>query len=465
MPKITFMGAGSMGFAKAVLGDTMLKPALWDSHIAMYDIDPQRLKDSTKMIENLNANINEGRAKITAHLGVENRKTALKGADYVINAIQVGGYKPSTVIDFEIPKKYGLRQTIADTLGIGGIFRALRTIPVIFDFARDIEKVCPDAWLLNYTNPASMIAGAMLRGTNVRTVALCHSVQNCAEELLSKLQMRKKVKDMRWQIAGINHQAWLLDIRDGNKDLYPEVRKRGAEAIKKLRKLGGAKVKAKAVKRLGDKWGEDTDARVAHDMVRLEIMNQFGFYHTESSEHASEYVSWFIKSDHPELIDEYNIPLDEYITRCIDGLEQWKRMRKDLMSKALTHTETHEFGSGIMNAMETDVPFRIHGNVLNHGLITNLPSNAAVEVPCLVDKNGVQGCYVGDLPEVCAAINRISINVQLLTLEALFTGKKDPVYQAAMLDPHAAAELTIDEIRNMCDDLFKAHGKMIPNLK
>ncbi|MBN1555043.1 MAG: alpha-glucosidase/alpha-galactosidase [Phycisphaerae bacterium] len=464
MPKITFLGAGSMSFAKAILGDSMLKASLQDSHIALYDIDARRLKDSKLMIDNLNRNINESRAKITAYLGVENRRKALKGADYVINAIQVGGYKPSTEIDFEIPKKYGLRQTIADTLGIGGIFRALRTIPVMFDFARDMEKVCPNAWLLNYTNPASMISGAMSRGTGVKTVALCHSVQGCAWGLLGNLQMQKKVKDLRWRIAGINHQAWLLDIRDGNKDLYPEVRRRAAEALANIRKIGGAKVVAKAKKRLGDKWHEDPDAQVAHNMVRLEILNQFGYYHTESSEHASEYVPWFIKSDHPELIDEYNIPLDEYITRCIDSIAKWKKMRKELVSKALEHTETHEFGSGIMNAMETDVPFRMHGNVLNTGLITNLPSNASVEVPCLVDKNGVQGCYVGDLPEVCAAINRLSINVQLLTLEALFTGKKDPVYQAAMLDPHAASELTIDEIRKMCDDLFKAHGKMLPKL-
>ncbi|MBN1943359.1 MAG: alpha-glucosidase/alpha-galactosidase [Phycisphaerae bacterium] len=464
MPKITFLGAGSMVFAKNILGDSMLKPALRDSHIALYDIDPERLSDSKLMLENLNANINENRSKITTHLGVENRKKALDGADYVINAIQVGGYKPSTVIDFEIPKKYGLRQTIADTLGIGGIFRALRTIPVMFDFAREMETVCPNAWLLNYTNPASMNAGAMLRGTGVKTVALCHSVQNCARKLLQILQMLDDVKDLRWRIAGINHQAWLLDIRDGNRDLYPEVRRRGAEALKKLRKLGGAKVEADARKRLGDKWRDDPDACIAHNMVRLEIMNQFGYYHTESSEHASEYVPWFIKAGHPELIDEYNIPLDEYITRCIDQIENWKKQRKELVGKALTHEQTQEFGSGIMNAMETDVPFRIHGNVLNNGLITNLPSKAVVEVPCLVDKNGVQGCYVGDLPEVCAAINRLSINVQLLTLEALLTGKKDPVYQAAMLDSHAAAELTLDEIRNMCDDLFEAHGDMLPKL-
>jgi alpha-galactosidase len=453
-----------MCFAKNILGDSMLKPALQKSHIALYDINKTRLNDSRLMIENLNKNINEGRAKITTHLGVENRRKALRGADYVINAVQVGGYKPSTVIDFDIPKKYGLRQTIADTLGIGGIFRALRTVPVMFDFARDMEKVCPNAWMLNYTNPASMLAGAMLRKTNVKMVALCHSVQGCAWGLLRKLQMHEEVKDLRWRIAGINHQAWLLDIRDGNRDLYPEIKRRAAEGLAKMRKRKGAKVEARAKKRLGDKWYDDPDARFAHDMVRLEILNRFGYYHTESSEHASEYVPWFIKADHPELIDEYNIPLDEYPRRCERQIERWKKQRKEFVSKALEHTETHEFGSGIMNAMETDVPFRIHGNVLNTGLIPNLPSNASVEVPCLVDKNGVQGCYVGDLPEVCAAINRLSINVQLLTIEALLTGKKDPVYQAAMLDPHAASELTLDQIRNMCDDLFKAHGKMIPKL-
>lgn len=464
MPKITFLGAGSTVFAKNILGDAMLKPALCDSHIALYDIDADRLDTSKRMLENLNANINGGRAKITAHLGVKNRKEALRGAKYVINAIQVGGYRPSTVIDFEIPKKYGLRQTIADTLGVGGVFRALRTIPVMIEIARDMEEVCPNAWLLNYTNPLAMITAGVLRGSSIRTVGLCHSVQHCAVELLKTLQI--EAKDLRWHISGINHQAWLLDIRDGEKDLYPEVRARAAAELARMRKIGGARMAKEVEKRLpeGKKWWDDPDGRVAHDMVRLEILNRFGYYHTESSEHASEYFPWFLKSTHPELIEEFNIPLDEYPRRCEDQIRQWEKLREELTHKALTHKETFEFGAGIMSAIETDVPFRIHGNVRNTGLIPNLPAKAVVEVPCLVDKNGVQGCYVGDLPEVCAAINRTNINVQILAVEGALTRKKDLIYQAVMLDPHTAAELTLDEICRLCDDLFEAHGDLLPKM-
>jgi alpha-galactosidase len=372
MAKITFMGAGSAVFAKNVLGDSMLTPALQDAHIALYDIDRQRLRDSKRMIATLNKNTNKDRAKITAHLGVENRRKALKSADYVVNAIQVGAYDPATITDFEVPKKYGLRQTIADTLGIGGIFRTLRTAPVMLDFAKDIEAVCPDAWFLNYTNPMSMLTGAMLRNTNVQTVGLCHSVQVCASGLLSNLGMLDKVKDLRWKTAGINHQGWLIELRDGDKDLYPEVKRRAARLLKKWRKKGAQK-----------NW----------DMVRLQIMLLFGYYITESSEHSAEYVPWFIKERFPELIEEFNIPIDEYPRRCIAQIEGWKKMRKDLVGNSkLTHERTHEYASYIMEAIETDVPFRIGGNVMNTGLIPNLPSEAVVEVPCMVDRNGVQGC-------------------------------------------------------------------------
>jgi len=445
MPKITFMGAGSTVFAKNVLGDAMLTPSLQDAHIALYDIVSDRLAESKMMLDNLNANINENRAKITTHLGVRNRRAALKGASYVVNAIQVGGYEPSTVIDFEIPKKYGLRQTIGDTLGIGGIFRALRTIPVMLDFARDIEAVCPNAWMLNYTNPMAMITAGMLRGSSVRTVGLCHSVQVCASGLLHHLGMLETVKKLQWKIAGINHQGWLLEITDGGKDLYPEIRKRAAEMNRQARSKGAKK-----------HW----------DMVRFEIMRHFGYYVTESSEHSAEYVPYFIKAAHPELIEEFNVPLDEYPRRCIAQIEGWKKMRDELVKNTkLTHTRSHEYGSRIMEAMETDVPAHIGGNVLNTGLITNLPAKACVEVPCMVDRNGVQGCYVGDLPEQCAAINLTNINVQILTVDAALTGKKDHIYQAAMLDPHTAAELTLDEIRSLCDDLIEAHGDLLPGYK
>jgi len=463
MPKITFMGAGSTVFAKSILGDSLCSEVLRESHIALYDIDAARLAESRMMMEVLNRNINRGRARITAHLGVKNRREALKGANYVINAIQVGGYKPSTVVDFEIPRKYGLRQTIADTLGIGGIFRALRTIPVVLDFARDMEAVCPDAWFLNYVNPMAMITGAILEGSSIRTVGLCHSVQGCAWWLLKELCLLDGVKKLQWKIAGLNHQAWLLEITDGGGDLYPAIRKRAAEGVALLRKHGVKKLMEQARKKNPEKWREQFPVSIAWDMVRLEVMRNFGYYITESSEHTSEYVPWFIKRTHPELIEEFNIPLDEYPRRCIHQIADWKKRSKEIVRNPnLTHQRGHEFGSYIMEAIETGNPARVHGNVLNHGLITNLPRRACVEVPCLVDRNGVQGCYVGDLPEPCAAVNRTNVNVQLLTVTAARKARKDYIYQAAMLDPHTAAELTLDEIRRLCDDLIKAHGKYLP---
>lgn len=437
MAKIAFMGAGSSVFAKNILGDCMLSPALCDAHIALYDVDGTRLKESKMMLENLNKNINQGRAKITAHLGKANRKAALKSANYVVNAIQVGGYEPSTVIDFEIPKKYGLRQTIADTLGIGGIFRTLRTAPVVVAFAKDMEQVCPDALFLNYTNPMCTVTGAIEHGSGIRVVGLCHSVQSCARGLLRRVGMLDDVKKLQWKIAGINHQSWLLEITDGGKDLYPEIKKRAAKMNREARKKGAEK---------------------HTDMVRLELMRHFGYYLTESSEHSAEYMPYWIKHQYPEIIEEFNIPLDEYPRRCIRQIERWKERSKDLVhNKALTHERTHEYGSYIMEAMETDVPFRIGGNVLNHGLITNLPGKAIVEVACLVDRNGVQGTHVGDLPEQCAALNRTNVNVHLLSMEAALNRNREAVYHAAYMDPHTASELPLDAIRKMCDELIQAH--------
>jgi alpha-galactosidase len=445
MAKITFMGAGSTIFAKNIIGDCMLTPALHDSHFALYDIDPQRLEDSRMMLENINKNANQGRAKITTHLGIDQRREALKGAGYVVNAIQVGGYEPCTVTDFEIPKKYGLRQTIADTLGIGGIFRALRTVPVMLDFARDMQEVCPDAWMLNYTNPMSMLSMAMLRAGGINYVGLCHSVQGCAKGLLKRVGMLDEYPDPQWKIAGINHQAWLLEISHEGKDLYPEIKRRAAEKNAAARKSGADK---------------------HDDMVRMEMMLQLGYYITESSEHNAEYMPYFIKSTHPELIEEFNIPLDEYPRRCVNQIANWNKRRDELVADAnIEHKRTSEYGSYIIEAMETDVPYRIGGNVMNTGLVTNLPAKACVEVPCLVDRNGVQGTYVGDLPEQCAAMNRTNINPQILAVEAALTGKREHIYHAAMLDPHTSTELTLDEIRSLCDDLIEAHGDWLPKFK
>lgn len=431
MAKITFLGAGSTVFAKNVLGDSLLSPALRDSEFALYDIDLQRLQDSERMLNILNGN-SGGHGKIVAYT---DRKKALAGADYVINAIQVGGYEPCTVIDFEVPKKYGLRQTIGDTLGIGGIFRALRTIPVMFDFAKDMQEVCPNAWFLNYTNPMAILTGAMLRHTGVKTVGLCHSVQICADHLLRDLRM--PTDNVRYHIAGINHMAWLLEVTRHGIDLYPEI-------------------KRKAEERPGPH----------NDMVRYEIMKRFGYYVTESSEHNAEYLPYFIKSKYPELIEKFNIPLDEYPRRCVKQIKQWNSLRDQLVENPeLTHERTHEYGSSIMEAMETNVPYKIGGNVLNTGLITNLPSEAVVEVPCLVDSSGVSPTYIGDLPTQLASLNMTQINVQLLTIEAAVKLEKDYVYQAALLDPHTASELSIDEIVAMCDELFEAHGAWLPKFK
>ncbi|WP_214307478.1 alpha-glucosidase/alpha-galactosidase [Staphylococcus pseudoxylosus] len=432
MDKITFLGAGSTVFAKNVLGDCMTVEALQGFEFALYDIDEQRLHDSEMMLNNLKKNLNSNVTVSAYH----NRKEALSGAKYIINAIQVGGYDPATITDFEIPKKYGLRQTIADTLGIGGIFRNLRTIPVMQAFAKDIKEVCPNAWFLNYTNPMAVLTNIMLK-EGIKTVGLCHSVQVCTNDLLDSLDLPQD--NIQSKIAGINHMAWLLEIKQNDKDLYPEIKKR-------------AKAKQKSKH---------------DDMVRFEILDKFGFYVTESSEHNAEYHPYFIKNLYPELIDDYNIPLDEYPRRCIKQIEEWSQMRDDIVNdQNLTHQRSNEYGSYIIEAMETNIPFKIGGNVLNTGgLISNLPENAVVEVPCLVDTSGLAPTYIGDLPEQLAALNRTNINTQLLTIEAALTNDKSKIYQAAMLDPHTAAELSINDIISLCDDLIEAHGDWLPTYK
>ncbi len=433
MIKITFMGAGSTVFAKNVLGDCMVSPDIGAMDIALYDIDAERLSDSKLMLDAINRNYGK-KARIKTYLGVEKRKSALRNADFVINAIQVGGYEPCTVTDFEIPKKYGLRQTIADTLGIGGIFRALRTIPVVLDFIHDMEAVCPDALFINYTNPMAMITGAIQRASSVRSVGLCHSVQACAGGLLVPLGMPYDEK-VQYKIAGINHQGWLLEISRNGEDLYPEIKRRSLE-----------------------------QGAPAYDRVRHEIMHKFGYYVTESSEHSSEYMPYFIKSAHPELIERFNIPLDEYPRRCVNQINEWNHRRELLVNQnKLEHTRTHEYASYIIEAMMYNRPYKLGGNVLNEeGLISNLPRNACVEVPCLIDASGVQPVAVGALPPQLAALNMTNINPQLLAIEAALTGKKEHIYHAALLDPHTSAELTIDEIISMCDELIEAHGDWLP---
>lgn len=449
--KTTFMGAGSAIFVRNVIGDCMVRESLRDGVFALYDIDEKRLKESEEILTAMNKGFNKGRAEIRTYLGVKNREAALAGANFVVNAIQVGGYKPSTVIDFEVPKKYGLRQTVADTLGIGGIFRALRTIPVLLDFARDMEKACPNAWFMNYANPMAMLTGAMLKATPIKTVGLCHSVQVGLSSLLGVLglydrNIHSSPEEIgyRCKIAGINHMAWLLSVTKNGKDAYPEIRKLAAKKVAE--------------------WRRETDPKKkSGDLIRLEMIRLFGYYVTESSQHNAEYAPYWIKSRYPELIDEYGIPLDSYMRTCERIIDRWKQEYETIRSENVTSwTPSREYAAGIIDAIVSDHPFEIGGNFMNKGLIPNLPDDAVVEVPCLVNGNGIQGAYVGALPPQCAAMNMTNVNVQQLAVEAALTRKKEHVYHAALLDPHTAAELSVDDIIAMCDDLFEAHGDMLP---
>lgn len=439
--KITFMGAGSTVFARNIIGDCLCSEVLRQSEFALYDIDAKRLDESYQILTQMNKTMG-GYARISKHLGVENRKSALKGADFVVNAIQVGGYEPCTVIDFEVPKKYGLRQTIGDTLGIGGIMRALRTIPVMEDFAKDMQEVCPNALFLNYTNPMAMLTGYIQRYAFPNTVGLCHSVQVCAETILNSLDMSEYVEGHKELIAGINHMAWLLEIKDKNgNDLYPEIRKRAHSKL------------------INDK---DFD-----DQVRFTYIERLGYYCTESSEHNAEYNPWFIKKNYPQLIDRHNIPLDEYPRRCVNQIEKWAKELEEIKNGAAKeHTRSKEYGSRIMEAVVTGNPYKIGGNVLNtNHLISNFPEEACVEVPCLVDGLGIHPTRVGQLPTACAALNMTNINTQLMTVEAARSRKRDDVYLAAMLDPHTAGELDIDTIVKMVDELIETHGDYLPEFK
>ena len=433
MPKIAFIGAGSTVFAKNLLGDILSFPELSGATISLHDIDAERLRTSEVVARRVAATL-EARPTIEA---TADRRRALDGADYVIAMFQIGGYRPSTVIDFEIPKRYGLRQTIADTLGIGGIMRGLRTVPVLLDVCCDMEVVCPDAHLLNYVNPMAINCWALSRATPIRIIGLCHSVQGTAEQLARDIGV--PVADINYLCAGINHMAFYLRFErqtaEGVEDLYPLIRRVVEEG------------------RVPD-WNR----------TRYDLFTRFGYFVTESSEHLSEYVPWYIKRDRPDLIDRYNIPLDEYITRCESQIAAWEAIRQLLEddSVALSVERTHEYGAYIIHSLETGQPRVVYGNVANDHLIDNLPQGACVEVPCLVDRNGIQPTRIGALPPQLAALMMTNVNVQSLTVEAALTGRREHIYQAAMLDPHTAAELDPEQIYALVDDLIAAHGDWLP---
>ncbi len=444
MPKLAFIGAGSTIFAKNLLGDCLLAPDLSRMHVALYDIDAQRLEASARLIRRLNETLDGGRATVTIHLGEAQRRAALAGASHVINAVQVGGYEPCTVTDFEVPRKFGLRQTIGDTLGIGGIFRALRTIPALEEFAREIEAECPEALLLNYTNPMAILTGWLLGQTKVRAVGLCHSVQKCVPELFEALGIERDPAEVQARIAGINHMAWLVELRDASgRDLYPEVKELARE------KLAA--------------WRKAPPEEKSKDMVRLQMMLWFGYYITESSEHNAEYTPYWIKSKYPHLTEEFNIPLDEYPRRCVNQIAEWNGQAARMLTGPVRHARSDEYASHIIEATVTGRPFTFAGNVLNTGgLVPNLPENACVEIPVTADADGLHPHRVDPLPEPCAALDRTNINPQLLTIRAAASRKREHVYQAALLDPHTSSELSPDEIIALCDELFAAHRDWLP---
>ncbi len=429
MPKIVFIGAGSTVFAKNLLGDILGYPELSGSHIVLHDIDADRLRTSEVVAHRVAQTLGAA-PRIETQL---DRRAALEGADYAICMIQVAGYKPGTVIDFEIPKHYGLRQTIADTLGIGGIMRGLRTIPVLLEMARDMESVCPGATFINYVNPMAMNQWALSRATSIRTVGLCHSVPHTAEELAHDIGV--PVDEINYVVAGINHMAFYLKFERNGEDLYPRIRRVIEEG------------------------------RIPHfNRVRYDMFKRLGYFVTESSEHFSEYVPWFIKRDRPDLITRFNIPLDEYITRCENQIAMWEMMRTMLEdnTQPLDVQRSVEYGSVIIHSLETGQPSVIYGNVANTGIIDNLPQGCCVEVPCVVDKNGIQPVRIGTIPPQLAALMQTNINVQALTVEAALTCKREHIYHAAMLDPHTAAELDLDQIWSLVDDLIAAHGDWLP---
>ena len=441
MPKITFIGAGSTIFLRHLLADALLMPSLSNAEIALMDIDEQRLAESELVARRVVETLKAG-ASVTA---TTSRREALDGADFVIVSVQIGGYKPCTVTDFEIPKKYGLRQTIADTLGIGGIMRGLRTVPFLWDLCADMEELCPDAVMLQYVNPMAINCWAIReRFPNIRTVGLCHSVPNTLFELTHDLDI--PMADVRYRVAGINHVAFFLNFEQrvdgGWRDLYPELRRQYAEGL--IPKENPVRPRCP-------------------NLVRYEMMNQLGYFLTESSEHFAEYCPWLIKDGREDLIESYGIPLDEYPTRCEEQIAEWQDHFARLKGgEAMEIESSNEYAAVIMNAMVTGDPATIYGNVTNDGAISNLPDDCIVEVPCMVDSNGIQPTGIGALPPQLAAMMKTNINVQELTVAALTEENREHIFHAAMFDPHTAAELDVRQIRAMTEEMLAAHRDWLP---
>ena len=427
MTRIAFIGAGSIEFTRHLLGDLLSFPELARVDIALHDIDPERLATAEAMAR-WTADRLGAEPTLSAHL---DRRSALAGADFAFNMIQVGGHA-ATLLDFEIPARHGLRQTIADTLGIGGIFRALRTIPVMLGIGRDMAEVCPEAWLLNYTNPMAMLCQAYAHGSpHTKIVGLCHSVQHTTRRLAEYVGV--PFEDVTFLGAGVNHQSFILRFERDGEDLYPRL-DAAIEADPELRRT-----------------------------VRVELYRRFGYFPTESSEHAAEYLPWLMRDD--AALERFRVPVDEYVRRSEEHLALYEEIKAKLQSgEGFEIERSVEYAPVIVHAMTTGQPRVIYGNVANEGLIDNLPAGACVEVPCVVDRTGVQPTRIGALPPQCAALNRTFLNVVELTVRAALDGRREHVYHAAMLDPNAAGSLDLDAIRTICDELIEAHGDALPPL-
>src|SRR6478735_5736596 len=427
MTRIAFVGAGSVEFTRDLLGDILSFPELADATIALHDIDPERLATGEAMARWTNQQLGT-RATIETHL---DRRAALEGCDHVINMIQVGGHA-ATLIDFEVPKRFGLRQTIGDTLGIGGIFRALRTIPVMLGIGSDMAELCPDAWLLNYTNPMAMLCQAYAHGSpHTKIIGLCHSVQHTTRQLAEYVGV--PFEDVTFLGAGVNHQSFILRFERDGEDLYPalDAAIAGSEELQRH--------------------------------VRVELYRRFGYFPTESSEHSAEYLPWLMRDD--AALERFRIPVDEYVRRSEENLELYDDLRARLRDgRGFEIERSVEYAPLIVHAMVTGQPRVVYGNVVNEGLIDNLPAGACVEVPCLVDRTGVQPTRIGALPPQCAALNRTFLNVVELTVAAALEGSREHVYHAAMLDPNASGSLDLDAVRVICDELIDAHGDALPRL-
>ena len=442
-PKIAFIGAGSTVFMKNIVGDVLQWEALQGAHFSLMDINEQRLLESEMVFKKLVSSLGV-QATYSVHT---NQKEALREANFVVVAFQIGGFEPCTVTDFEIPKKFGLRQTIADTIGIGGIMRGLRTVPHLWKICEDILELCPNAIMLQYVNPMAINTWAITKKyPEIKQVGLCHSVQHTVNELASDLKI--PVSKIRYLSAGINHVAYFLKFEelldDGSyNDLYPALKK-GYE--------DGFFPRPESM----------THARCPNK-VRYEMMKRVGYFATESSEHFAEYVPWFIKAGREDIIEKFGIPLDEYPKRCVEQIEEWQNQLEEFTSeKKIEVPNSVEYASQIINSVWTDNPSTIYGNISNKGFIPDLPEGCAVEVPCIIDAQGIHPNRVTDIPPQLIAIMRSNINVQELTVKALVAQDRQYVYHAAMMDPHTGAELDLEQIWQMVDELLEAHGDWLP---